>query len=271
MSTRRSCALLAAAIATSAAIPGAAQPSAPSAAPPCAPATEGEDEVVLESGESLRGTVIAIEPRVAVQFEPGSRTGEIRRLAWTDVRDIRRGRFAPYYYAPKELPPDPELPPSVRGGAIRLFLDAPEDARVIRRGPGWPAGYVCQTPCGRWLDPSAGTTFTFDADGSAGLTTISLAGNAGDITARYDPGSDVQQGFGLGLVGLSGVALAVGFLVALSAAVTEDPVEAEPKETAAWSLLGSGLGAFGLGLTLGLTSLPSIEIVPGRPASSPRP
>ncbi len=198
-----------------------APPPAPIAA--IAAATSGNDEVVLNNGGMLRGTVVSVEPgkEVAILVQG---TTDVRHLAWADVAQVNRGKYAAM---PPPLPPPPfpgtpvmasalgtlgytpvsTLPPPAPGelGAPRLHIETPTPVTLhetLDTDLGRERPIDCQSPCDKVIDGRAGQAFYFAGDEIPQSARFHLTEKSGDVTARVSPGNRGVRTAGAWLIGL---------------------------------------------------------------------
>lgn len=208
---------------------------------------DGDDEVLLKDGGSIRGTLLAVEAneRVVV-LEPAERVP--REIAWANVAEIMKGKYA---------------------GSRRLRVVSDTPVEVREELPDESSTVLCVSPCDRALDVSPRRHYFVTAEGAPSALFFPREG-PGDLTLHVRPGNTIQLGFGMGIY-LSG---AVGLSVALGGAVS-DALEPGPEKVPyeAWLVTGIiSAHLLGGGLALALGGETSVEQTDGphRQARAPR-
>ncbi|WP_437736399.1 hypothetical protein [Sorangium sp. So ce1335] len=196
-------------------------------------ADDGQDEVTLKSGGTIRGTVVSSEPGVSVKIiELGDK--EVRVIPWAQVSDVERGKFAPksatqpgsagpgYGAAPPPQPLPAPAPTLGAPGVVRLHVESPEPVRVIEERSttvGAYGGYgfavkqfrpVCVSPCDKVIDGSDGRRFSLSPEEMPPPDPFSVSHMTGDVTLHVAPGSYGRQTAGIWLTALGATAAALG-------------------------------------------------------------
>jgi len=201
--------------------------------PPLAAAADtsiGQDEVTLKNGESVRGTVVSLQSGVRVKIiELGH--SRARTIAWSRVRNVARGKFAPKSEPevasasappPSAPSPAPAPPPA---NAVRLHVESPKPALVYSHestnGEGAGAGAafdratpICFAPCDKVIDPAAPQTFTANGDFNPS-SNFTLTGLQGDVELSLRPGSHDVRVAGQVLTVAGGALAVVGATLAI--------------------------------------------------------
>ncbi len=212
----------------------------------------GPDEITLKNGGLVRGTIVELEPgqHVTLQVVGG---GKPRVIAWTEVADVERGKYAPKA-APKDAQPGPAGPgygspaPAVdatpstdQPGVVRFHIDADkpgvelheQKAAGVVVGPYGAAvigieQVVCTAPCDRVVDGSDGHPYFFAGEGVPPAGPFRLVGYRGDVSARVQVGSPGLRigGSWMMAVGAAGVATGAVLLIlgATLHSIETDPV-----------------------------------------------
>ncbi|MGK4006214.1 hypothetical protein WMF31_26580 [Sorangium sp. So ce1036] len=238
-------------------------------------ADDGEDEVTLKNGGTIRGTVVSSEPGVSVKIiELGEK--QVRVIPWAQVSDVERGKFAPrsdtqpgpagpgYGGAPPPQPiPAPE-PALGKPGVVRLHVESPKPVRVVEEGSttyGAVGRYgfaiqevrhVCASPCDKVIDGSDGRRFSLSPEDMPPPDPFTFTQMTGDVTLQVEPGSYGRRTGGFWLTTLGGAAVLLGgtFLL-VDAAVSSDAISGDPLDEGGG---GQDKDTGGMG-TVGLVSL----------------
>jgi hypothetical protein len=198
-------------------------------------ADDGQDEVTLKNGGSIRGTVVSSEPGTSVKIiELGQK--EVRVIPWAQVSDVERGKYAPKgatqpgpagpgYGTPPPAPtaaaPEPKLGDV---GVVRLHIDSPVPAKLIEQRSAMVGAYggygvvlqqfqsVCASPCDKVIDGSQGQSFQLTSEEFPAPRAFSVAGLKGDVQLHVEPGSNGRRIGGLWLTIGGGSLVLVGAL-----------------------------------------------------------
>ncbi|UQA59204.1 hypothetical protein [Polyangium aurulentum] len=202
--------------------------------------TYGPDEVLLENGGMLRGTVVAMEPGRAVTLFV-MLTGEQRVLPWAEVARVDRGKHpAPAAQTPADRTEeadrkarDAELA-HTRGerGVVRVHIDSDNPGVQLYRlntspTPGVPMNttssllplpaseLLCLAPCDKVVDGRLGQQFFFAGKDMPASSTFQVFSRAGALAARVEPGSDgrVIAGLLLDVTGACTLTLGIGITI----------------------------------------------------------
>ncbi|AGP35318.1 hypothetical protein [Sorangium cellulosum] len=253
-------------------------------------AADGEDEVTLKNGGTIRGTVVASEPGESVKIiELGEK--EVRVIPWSQVSDVERGKFAPksaaqpgaagpgYGAAPPPQPvPAPE-PTLGAPGVVRLHVDSPTPVRVLEEASttyGAYGGYgfavkkirpVCVSPCDKVIDGSDGRKFSLSPEDMPPPDPFTFAQMTGDVTLHVDPGSYGRRTAAswLNILGLTAAVTGgtLWFVSSVGTDVDSDPSNDDGggalKTVGIVSLIGGGAALAG-GIVLWATSGTSVTL-----------
>ncbi|KYF91328.1 hypothetical protein BE20_15110 [Sorangium cellulosum] len=253
-------------------------------------AADGEDEVTLKNGGTIRGTVVASEPGESVKIiELGEK--EVRVIPWSQVSDVERGKFAeksaaqpgaagPGYGAAPPPQPVPAPEPTLGApGVVRLHVDSPTPVRVVEEASttyGAYGGYgfavqqirpVCVSPCDKLIDGSDGRRFSLSPEDMPPPAPFTLAQMTGDVTLHVDPGSYGRRTAGFWLTLLGTTAAVTGgtlMLVSSLSSSVDDSGSAEPKDSGISTpglvtVIGGGVALVG-GIVLMATSGTSVSL-----------
>ncbi|WP_437940324.1 hypothetical protein [Sorangium sp. So ce341] len=250
-------------------------------------AADGEDEVTLKNGGTIRGTVVASEPGESVKIiELGEK--EVRVIPWSQVSDVERGKFAeksaaqpgaagPGYGAAPPPQPVPAPEPTLGApGVVRLHVDSPTPVRVIEEASttyGAYGGYgfavkqvrpVCVSPCDKVIDGSDGRKFSLSPEDVPPPEPFSLAQMKGDVTLHVEPGSYGRHtaGFWLTILGTTAAVTGGTFLLVGSTSSSIDDSGSEDTGLSTPGLvmaIGGGVGLIG-GIVLMATSGTSVSL-----------
>lgn len=261
-------------------------------------ADDGQDEVTLKSGGTIRGTVVSSEPGASVKIiELGDK--EVRVIPWSQVSDVERGKFAPksatqpgpagpgYGTAPPPQPlPAPE-PTLGAPGVVKLHVESPTPVRVVEEASttvGAYGGYgfavqqlrpVCVSPCDKVIDGSDGRRFSLSPEDMPPPAPFTVAQMTGDVTLHVAPGSygRRQAGFWLTVLGTTAAVTGGSFMLvdALTSSI-DDPSSDGSKDggvstVGLVTLIGGGAVLVG-GIVLLATSGTSVTLEQrdGKPA-----
>jgi hypothetical protein len=238
------------------------------AAPPStpAPAPLGPDEVLLQGGGFVRGTVVEVVPDVKVVIVVDG-TGERREIPMDQVVEVQRGKHAaPVTPEPKwteQVEPDPEpaeatptrgkprvhiVPTRQTSRPVRLFEI---NSEIVASGYnasmyGINFSTVCTAPCGKVVDGTRGQDF-FLGMSDTGIWTasrkFSLDDKEGDVTLRVKPGNRGLRVAGAILLGL-GIGLTIG------GAVFMIPTRSNTLQKPGIVMLAVGIPSFAAGLPM---------------------
>ncbi|MDC0676111.1 hypothetical protein [Sorangium atrum] len=251
-------------------------------------ADDGEDEVTLKNGGTIRGTVVSSEPGESVKIiELGAK--EVRVVPWAQVSDVERGKFAPksapqpgpagpgYGAAPppKAIPaPEPALGAP---GVVRLHVESPQPVRVVTEGAttyGAVRGYgfaiqeirhVCASPCDKVIDGSDGRRFSLSPEDVPPPDPFTFAQMTGDVTLRVEPGSYGRRTAGAWLNVLGATAVVTGGTLMLLSGLSSGADDSSSDVGGSFmtaglvSLIGGGAALVG-GIVLVATSGTSVTV-----------
>lgn len=207
------------------------------AAAPAGAQETGQDEVTLNDGSRIRGTVVASEPGTSVKIiELG---GTVPRVfPWSAVSGVERGKYAPHEAPPPDVggilggrgAAPGTMPKLGAPGVVRLHVESPVPAEVVVAAvsTGYVGGYgfqlsrtLCFAPCDRVIDGSQGQYF--QVRGRFPTASFDLLKSKGDMTLKVDPGKSGARIAGILFTALGGAAmLAGGAGLAFSASAAGD-------------------------------------------------
>lgn len=255
-------------------------------------ADDGQDEVTLKSGGTIRGTVVSSEPGASVKIiELGDK--EVRVIPWSQVSDVERGKFAPksatqpgsagpgYGAAPPPQPLPAPAPTLGAPGVVRLHVESPKPVRVIEERSttvGAYGGYgfavkqfrpVCASPCDKVIDGSDGRRFSLSPEDMPPPDPFTVSQMTGDVTLHVAPGSYGRHsaGFWLTILGTTAAVLGGTFLLVDATspsyeyddAGNEIPDEGGVSTPGLVTLIGGGVALVG-GIVLLATSGTSVTL-----------
>jgi hypothetical protein len=246
--------------------PPTASPTPTTAAPTTTPSTPlGPDEVLLQGGGFVRGTIVEVVPDVKVVIVVDG-TGERREIAMDQVVEVQRGKHAPPVEPPKPEPiervePDAVDPTPSRGRPI-VHLELTRKTRrpvklfeinseIVASGYnaslyGMNFSTVCTAPCDRVVDGTRGQDF-FLGMSDTGLWTasrkLSLEDKEGTVNIRVKPGNRGMRVAGAILLGI-GIGCTIG------GAVFMIPTRTNTLRTPGIALLAIGIPSFAAGLPM---------------------
>jgi hypothetical protein len=230
-------------------------------AAPAAPLAGGEDEVDLNGGGLVRGTVVLLAPGVVVAIlVQGS--NELLRVPWAEVKRVNRR---------KNLPPpavnSPAHPAGPTLGAPRIRIQALSpgvtlyevSSEIAVAGTTGSVSAVllrpvCRAPCNQVVDGRRGQSFFFGGDGTSMSSTFHLAERSGDITVDVSPGSASMQRWGVLLTSLGIPSFVTGaILVPIGAMATSEDAHGIRRASPSAGLMVAGgiFAAAGVGLIVG--------------------
>ncbi|WP_437577209.1 hypothetical protein [Sorangium sp. So ce887] len=249
-------------------------------------ADDGQDEVTLKSGGTIRGTVVSSEPGTSVKIiELGDK--EVRVIPWAQVSDVERGKFAPksaaqpgpagpgYGAAPPPQPVPVPAPTLGAPGVVRLHVESPKPVRVIEEASttvGAYGGYgfaihqfrpVCVSPCDKVIDGSDGRRYSLSPEDMPPPDPFTVSQMTGDVTLHVAPGSygRRQGGFWLTVLGTTAVVTGGSFLLvdALVTSSSDGPKDTGLSTVSLVALIGGGAVLVG-GIVLLATSGTSVTL-----------
>jgi small nuclear ribonucleoprotein (snRNP)-like protein len=235
------------------------------------------DAVMLKDGTEVRGTLITVDTgNKVIILEAGS--DKTRTLAWKDVADIEKGKYAKVTAKPgaaagfkngkdgkaNAAESEPGSTDTDKPGVIRLHIDTPTAVRVVKQrnvGNVYAGGYsmsveqntaVCANACDKIIDTTEGDQYYVGGeDFEAQPLKVGLM--HGDVRAKVDTGN--AAGRTLGNLGLWGgtLGLLTGGTVWLVGAVSSstDPETIKSKE----SLASTGMVVVGVSAAVIITSI----------------
>lgn len=233
----------------------------------------GADEVSLKNGGTVRGTVVSVEPGSSVVIlEAGQR--EPRRLLWSEVADVQRGKFAAASSPPAPSADEDEEDEPKR---VKVHIDSPEPVsldevagtQVIvyggRVGAITSSRTVCSAPCNRRIEPRPGRVYFVQGEGVTPSSRFEIPPtSAGQVTIGVKPGSSGLRWGGMFML-VTGVTLLVGGAVMAPLGYV---VEQEPFAIAGFVGLGVGAGLLGGGIGMIVASTTRVRVVDGAPRKS---
>ncbi|WP_437504286.1 hypothetical protein [Sorangium sp. So ce1099] len=232
----------------------------------------GEDELILKTGETVRGTLVVVEPeRRVIILEDGSDTP--MKVLWYKVQSIERGKY-PRHVAdpppePEESPRDaapcsrPPAPPNAMGIVrvrietddsdvqlhrwMRTSVPRTKDTVVLMNGH----EFICKAPCGKLVNASMGQEYFFSGPGITDSSRFRLIHRRGDVTIEVRPGSSALYDSVRPLRYAGASMLAVGIPYGYSVAVSDDRPGWGHALAISW--VTSGLVLVGVSFVLSLT------------------
>jgi hypothetical protein len=204
-----------------------------------ATAGAGEDEITLENGGMLRGTIVAEEPGKGVVIRiQGS--NEDRTVLWIEVQKVERGKHVRKDPAPSPAPGTnagaapcdaPDLADALPRdkGVVRIHLETAPSARQVRlyRWLGQTSWLdsrfdigllgkavqstgsqefgprfgepVCTAPCDKTVDGRKGHAFLLSGYGVTDSAPFQLLDWQGDVTLRVAPGNALAHIWGFNI------------------------------------------------------------------------
>ncbi len=194
--------------------PPPVQLTQPVAIPPAPP-----DSVVLRNGGLIRGRIQEILPgdHLTIAME----TGEMRRIAWSDVERVIVAASTkippmPRTTEPPRPLPAPELPPPpMRGPLVWVHITSPKHVTLNRRldeGADWV--HACDSPCD--VELPLGDQYEIAGLGNGPSKDFHLKGAAGQsVVLTIEPPSVSGIILGGSMVALGGLSLYISVLVGL--------------------------------------------------------
>jgi hypothetical protein len=185
---------------------------------------EGEDEITLKNGGSVRGTIVTVEPGESVKIiELGSQ--EPRVLRWDEVADVEKGKYARHEESappanttarapaqPAQRPPSRPVPAAPTGPTVHIDSPVPSTLMGSRGTIDGRASLfepLCESPCDR---PTGGSPSTeYYISGDFGKTpTFTLRDYGGTPTVVVTPVRRGQRAAGIALTVIGSVMTVVG-------------------------------------------------------------
>jgi hypothetical protein len=204
---------------------------------------QGQDEVTLKNGGSVRGTLVSSEPGTSVKIIEVGQT-QPRVIPWSQVSDVEKGKYAPGSavqpgppgpgyggptYGPYGPPPGPppvdqgEPPPRLGDpGVVRLHVESPLPATIVEHRTalvGQIGNYalflhgerrVCVSPCDAVIDGNRGGVFQLADDDYPSGGPFVLNTMSGDITMKVEPGTKSLRTGGSVMIVLGSIAALTG-------------------------------------------------------------
>ncbi len=175
---------------------------------------ETPDEVALQNGGLVRGTIIVVDPgeKVVIQV-PGE--DHARTIPWSEVSDVQRGEDLDS----EEVETDSEASDIVPGkGVVSVRIESADAAPMsltehMKTGAvvtpygtiiGIDSRAICSAPCDQAIDARHQKLYTIDGEGFPSSELFSLAQYEGDVTMRVETGS-----YGLGTGGTAMASIGV--------------------------------------------------------------
>jgi hypothetical protein len=241
------------------------------------------DDVVLRSGEHVRGSVLELVPKdhVTILTDAGP-----RRIEWADVDRVLVSVPAspspsPYTIpsagpspAPREAQPLPEKPKEKEkepesGPRVHVHVKTPKPVVLYRRAPGstgWQL--ICSAPCDKEVPVSG--TYRVVGNGVAAKELVLPASDGDTVDITVDPSS--TTGLALG-----GVAIGLGVVIAYGEALKaggDNGMSSHADRTMAGGIAATALGAAVVGVVVVIMSVgtdvgTTVRRWPGSPASPP--
>jgi hypothetical protein len=243
----------------------------------------GPDEVLLKSGGSLRGTVVAVEPGTRVVIQVSGEKAP-RTLAWAEVSDVEKGKYAEDgeqgAAEEEEVTEDDEEGTREKPGKVRVKIESEEPVQLIEEvaaSYGVVGGYgvyavqtrvACSSPCEQVVDGSRGQRFIVQGDGVTPSDTFVLSDRTRDTTIHVDPGSSGLRTGGAWLT-VTGVTLAVAGAIFLPIGFALD----SPTTDLGWAkttggvTLGLGAAMMGAGIPMLVAGGTDVEVTDTKAAT----
>jgi hypothetical protein len=245
---------------------------------------DGDDEVTLKNGGSIRGTVVAVEPgSKVVVLELGSK--EPRSLPWAEVADVQKGKFAaraePGATAGYATDSDEEADADQQG-VVRVHIESDQPVQLIEEvstSVGAVGGHmvvasqvrsVCAAPCNKVVDASRGQQFVVVGDSMPPSETFRLNDRARDTTIKVDSGSNgLRAGSAvLGTIGVLGILGGVPMIIV--GGVSDTPSVSDTWLPVGGLVTGIGAAMLGGAIAMGIAGSTGVEIVDGAPKKTGR-
>jgi len=243
----------------------------------------GNDEVLLKSGGSLRGTVVAVEPGTRVVFLVSGEKNP-RTLPWAEVADVEKGKYGggDEEEEPKEKrrkgaeeEEETDEEPSRGAGKVRLHIETDEPVQLIEEvasSYGVVAGYgvyavqtrvACASPCDKVVDGSRGQRFIVQGEGVPPSETFVLNDRNEDMTLKVDAGSPGLLIGGNWLTGVGAAAAVTGAVILPIAYALDDSSSTMSSiKVAGGVTLGVGLAMLAAGIPMIIAGDTDIELQP---------
>ncbi len=244
----------------------------------------GNDEVLLKSGGSLRGTVVAVEPGTQVVFLVSGEKSP-RTLPWAEVADVEKGKYGggedEEEGDAKEKPrkgdaeEEEEDGAPARPGKVRLHIESDEPVQLIEEvasSYGVVAGYgvyavqtrvACASPCDRVVDGSRGQRFIVQGDGVPPSETFVLNDRNEDTTVKVDAGSPGLLIGGNWLTGVGAAAAVTGaVMLPIAYALDDSSSTMSSIKVAGGVTLGVGLAMLAAGIPMIIAGDTDVELTP---------
>lgn len=242
----------------------------------------GNDEVLLKSGGSLRGTVVAVEPGTQVVFHVSGEK-QPRTLPWAEVSDVEKGKYSdedePKTKTRASDDGEEEDEPSAAPGRVRLHIESDEPVQLIEEvaaSYGVVGGYgvyavttrvACSSPCDRVVDGSRGQRFVVLGDGITASDTFVLSDRTEDTTIKVDTGSAglVTGGAWLTAFGITSALVGVVTLP-VAYAIDSGGSTLDSVKVAGGVTLGVGVALMGAGIPMIIAGGTDVEVTPSKTA-----
>jgi len=192
----------------------------------------GAAEIQLKNGDTMRGTIVQVEPgqRVIVIV-----AGEQSVIPWGDIAQIVGGPREPAApAAPAPTPATTAAPavPTKGMPIVHIESDYP-DAELSRidgrSGTGFRSTFMCSAPCDKPIDGRDGHRFYIEADGMLSSPPFRLVNVDGPVTARVTGLSFTRHAVAQSLVAMGSVLTFGGIMfTAVSFFMSETPTEEHP-------------------------------------------
>ncbi|XXT18198.1 hypothetical protein WME94_49005 [Sorangium sp. So ce429] len=232
----------------------------------------GEDELILKTGETVRGTLVVVEPnRRVIILEGGSDTP--MKVLWYKVQSIERGKYprqvADPPLEPEESPRDAapcSRPPAAPSGTgivrvhietenpdvqlhrwLRASVPRTKDTVVLMNGH----EFICKAPCDKLVNASMGQEYFFSGPGITDSSRFRMIQRRGDVTIEVRPGSSALYDSVRPLRYAGAAMLTVGIPYGYSVAVSDDTPGWGHALAISW--VASGLALVGVSFVLSLT------------------
>lgn len=230
----------------------------------------GPDEVELNDGGFVRGTIVESRPGVLVRIVVAGEATP-RTLPWSEVKAVARGKYDPAV-APATpgwgaTPDDKTAGFAATGPRVHLVATRKTRGRlhlfeISGASVGTAYGYgrttsvvattyqrVCVEPCGEVVDTTRGSPYVVHAEGMMPTRTFELP-RSGEVTVEIEPRKRALVGGGLALSFVGIAVMTTGLMFAVVEGVREN---SDPGRLAGWSTMtvgGAGMVGGGLVMTL---------------------